>query len=258
MTTDNRGGRSALQRVLTFAYLPYTYLVFIPWLAILTTVVGLSSMAASYFSPRVGCTFGSVWAWLLCRVNLTRVSVKGRENIRPGQSYVIMSNHQSHFDVLAVYGHLQTQFRWVIKQELRKVPVLGPACDRMGHVFIDRSNREKAIASLKEARSRLVDGVSVLFFPEGTRSRDGRMREFKKGGFMMALDLGLPILPISVSGTHKILPGKSLKLLPGHARISIHEPIDVSRYSLATRDELMADVRFAIASGLTKWERGER
>jgi 1-acyl-sn-glycerol-3-phosphate acyltransferase len=174
----------------------------------------------------------------------------------PGQSYVIMSNHQSHFDVLAFYGHFLRQFRWVMKQELRKVPGLGAGCAAVGHIFIDRSSREAAIASLRAARPLLAGGISVMIFPEGTRSPDGRMLPFKKGGFMTALELGLPILPVSISGSRHVLPGRTMKLLPGRIGIRIHAPIDPASYGLERRAELMADVRSSIARGLSDWERG--
>ena len=142
----------------------------------------------------------------------------------------------------------------MIKQELKKVPGLGWYCAAGGHVFIDRSDRQKAIESMKAAKPRLAGGISVMIFPEGTRSRDGRMQEFKKGGFMMAMDLGLPILPVSISGSRHVLPGKTKKLLPGFVRIKIHEPIDIRRYSHEQREQLMADVAAVIRSGLTPWE----
>jgi len=244
--------------VLRILYLPWAWLVFMPALAVLTALCGTLAVLTAYvFGPRAAHYVGCVWARMLCFANFTHISVSGWENMKAGQSYVIMANHQSHFDVLALYGHFWRQFRWVAKQELRKVPFLGPACVAVGHVFIDRSNRESAIASLNAARPRLAGGVSVLFFPEGTRSRDGRMKEFKKGGFVMALDMGLPILPVSISGTHKVLPGKSFRLLPGCARVTIHPPIETAPYGHEGRDMLLADVRKAIASGLTEWERGD-
>jgi len=246
----------ATRKRLRWLYAPYTWLVFIPFLAATTISFGLVAMLLAFVAPRAAFHFGTVWSWLLCRVNFTRVRMEGRENAAPGQSYVIMSNHQSHFDILAFYGHWGRQFRWVIKKELRNIPGLGWYCSAGGHIFIDRSDREKAIESMRAARPRLQGGVSVMIFPEGTRSRDGRMREFKKGGFMMARDLELPILPVSISGSRHVLPGKTLWLLPGTIRIRIHPPIDPAAYG-EDRDRLMADVRATIASGLTPFERGE-
>jgi 1-acyl-sn-glycerol-3-phosphate acyltransferase len=246
-----------LRNLLRWIYFPYTWLVFIPYLGVSTVVLGSLAAVVCLFSPRLAFQIGTLWAWLLCRLNFTWVSVKGREKADKKQSYIIMTNHQSHFDILAFYGHWGRQFRWVMKESLRKAPGLGWYCSAGGHVFIDRSNREKAIQSLKAARPLLDGGISVVFFPEGTRSRDGRMREFKKGGFMMALDLGLPILPVSISFSRYVLPGRTLKLLPGRIRIQVQDPIDVTGYGYERRDQLMADVRESIASGLTPWERGE-
>jgi 1-acyl-sn-glycerol-3-phosphate acyltransferase len=189
-------------------------------------------------------------------MNFTRVRVMGRERAKKGQSYIIMCNHQSHFDVLAFYGHWGRQFRWVIKEELRRVPGLGWYCSAGGHIFIDRSNRKKAIAGLMSARHLLEGGISVILFPEGTRSPDGKIQDFKKGGFVMAMDLGLPILPVSISGSRCILPGRTLRPLPGRIRIEVQEPVDVTRYAPEDRDLLIAHVKNAIASGLRSVNRG--
>ncbi len=236
--------------LLRLLYAPWTYGVFVPALITLTGALGLAAIAIAPFDQRAAHHAGTVWAWLLCRANLTRVRVTGREHVRPGQSYIIMSNHQSHFDVLAFYGHWGGQFRWVMKRELRKVPILGAGCEAQGHVFIDRSDREGAIASLRQAASKLLPGASVMIFPEGSRSRDGRLGQLKKGGFMMAYEMGLPILPVTIHGTGRILPSHGSLLLPGSVRITIHEPIDPATYGRDGRDRLMADVRAAIASAL--------
>ncbi len=240
------------------AYLPWAWVVLPPFGFAATIFWGSSAVVLSKLvHPNVGFHCGTAWAWMLCRSNFTRVRLRGRERADPKQSYVIMSNHQSHFDVLAFYSSWGRQFRWVMKEELRKTPGLGWGCEAVGHIFIDRSDHEKAIASLKAARPMLTNGVSVMFFPEGTRSDDGRLQPFKKGGFMMALDLGLPILPVSISGSNRVMPSRKLQLRPGRIDITIQEPVDVAAYGLEHRDELMAEVRRRIASGLTPWERGE-
>jgi 1-acyl-sn-glycerol-3-phosphate acyltransferase len=244
--------------VLRWLYLPYAALVFIPYLAVSTLAWGIVAVIIALFSPRLAFHCGTIWSWCLCRLNFTRVVVRGRDAVRRDGSYMIMSNHQSHFDVLAFYGHWGRQFRWVIKKELRQIPGLGWYCAAGGHIFIDRSSREASIASLRAASPLLQGGVSVMIFPEGTRSRDGRIGPFKKGGFMTALDLGLPILPVSISGSRHVLPAHSARPLPGVIRIQVHEPIDPARYGVERRDELMRDVREAILGGLTPWERGER
>lgn len=248
---------NSLTKLKRILYLPWAWLVFLPYLILSTALFGSVAVVIGYFRPRWATGVAIAWAWVLCRLNFVRVRVVGREHLDTNRSCVVMSNHRSHFDVLALYGHWPGQFRWVIKQELRKVPFLGPACAAMGHIFIDRSDRERAIASLNAARPLLTGGISVLLFPEGTRSRDGRLQDFKKGGFVMALNLGLPLLPVSVSGTRELLPVGTMKLRPGTATITIHDAIDPADYGHERREQLMADVRAAIRQGLTDWERGE-
>ena len=124
------------------------------------------------------------------------VEVIGRDNLDKSKSYIIVSNHQSQFDIIMIYGWLGVDFKWVMKQELRKVPALGLACERLGHVFINRSIPAAAVASLKAAKKKIKKGTSVFFFPEGTRSKDGTVGVFKKGAFKMAIDIGLPLVPL--------------------------------------------------------------
>jgi 1-acyl-sn-glycerol-3-phosphate acyltransferase len=231
-------------------YFPYEVVFFLPFLGTSTLFWGATAWLIARRNPHLGFHCGTAWAWSLCRANFTRVTVEGREKADPNQSYVIMSNHQSHFDVLAFYGHWGRQFRWVMKQELRKVPGLGPACEAIGHIYVDRSDHQKAIASLQAARRRLEPGVSILFFPEGSRSNDGSLGPFKKGGFVMAQQMGLPILPVTITGSHAVLPSHSFNLLPGTIRIQVHQPIDTMAYAESERERLMEDVRAAIASGL--------
>lgn len=243
--------------MLRYLYIPYTWLVFIPLVGFFTALGGILGLAASHVSLRPMDFIGIAWGRILCWCNFTRISLVGLENLDPTRSYVIMCNHQSHFDILAMYGYWPQPFKWVMKQELRRIPLLGAFCERAKHVYVDRRNREKAIASLNAAKAWIKDGTSILFFPEGTRSRDGRVQPFKKGGFVMALDMGLPILPVSISGTHRVLPGKQLWLFPGKGTIRVHKPIDVTQYSQESREQLMADVRKVIREGLTDWEKGE-
>ena len=202
-------------------------------------------------SPRTASRLSAVpWARVLAFSAPMRVRVEGRENIDPQQSYVLVSNHQSQFDIFLLYGWLGVDFKWVMKQELRTVPGIGTACDRLGHIFIDRSNHAAAMATLDEAKKKIVNGTSVMFFPEGTRSRDGKLMRFKKGAFRMAVDLGLPILPLTVTGTRNVLPAGTSDLMPGSARLIIHPPIPVEGLTATGCSHLSNQVREVIASGL--------
>jgi 1-acyl-sn-glycerol-3-phosphate acyltransferase len=234
--------------------IPWTILVFYPLVILTTAFWGSAAIAIASFSQRVAFHCGTVWASCLAWASFVRVRVEGREHAPAGQSYVIMTNHQGDYDILALYGFLHRQFRWVIKQELRKVPFLGWGCAAIGHIFVDRSNSRLAIASLEAAKPRLVGGVSVLIFPEGTRSADGRLGPFKKGGFLLARQLGLPILPVSIAGSWRILPKGCLFPRPGTLRVRIHPPIAPADYpaegALDALDALIIAVRTAIAAGV--------
>lgn len=178
------------------------------------------------------------------------VKVIGKENIDKKQSYIIVSNHQSHYDVFVVYGWIGVDIKWVMKQELRSIPVFGYACEKVGFIYVDRSDKEAARASIEEAKKRITGGSSAIFFPEGTRSCTGEIGSFKKGAFRMAMDLGIPILPITVIGSRNILPAKSLRLFPGRVKMIIHKPIDVTTYSYDTIEDLMGNVKAVIQGGL--------
>jgi len=178
-----------------------------------------------------------------------RVRLINRAAIDGTQSYIVMSNHQSHYDVWALIGHMPLQLRWVIKMELRKIPIFGLGCERMGQIFIDRGNPERAYKSLEVAGQKIRNGASVVFFPEGTRSPDGKLLPFKKGGFKIAFAAGVPILPITVRGSRAVLPKGSARVRPGTIELIIHDPVPLDGYSDENREELMARVKDTIASG---------
>ncbi len=239
------------EKLLRTCYQPYKWLVFMPALAFFTMLCGtLAVILASTAGPGRANIMGVIWARIMSALTPMSVTTEGRENIRPGESYIIASNHSSHFDVFVLYGWFPVPFKWVMKMELRKVPFLGTACDRLGHIYIDRSNREKALASINAAKERIKNGTGVLFFPEGTRSRDGLLHAFKKGAFKMALDMGLPILPVTITGTRRILPPKTMDLFPGAARLIIHPPVSTAGLGEDDIPALMDRVREAVASRL--------
>jgi 1-acyl-sn-glycerol-3-phosphate acyltransferase len=243
-----------VNKILRILYQPYKWLIFAPYLAVSTLFFGsLTVVLAVVTNPRITSFIcGTIWARLNGYLTPIRVKVTGRENIDQTQSYVIVANHQSQYDIFVLYGWLGIDFKWVMKQELRKVPGIGIGCEKVGHIFIDRSNHEKALASLRAAKEKIVNGTSVIFFPEGTRSRDGSLGVFKKGAFKMAVDLRLPILPITIVGTRDILPTDSVDLFPGRARMIIHKPIDTGGYKDDNLDELVDRARGIIGSGLWK------
>ena len=231
----------------------YSWLIFVPLMVATTVLAGLICLLLIPFLPaeKVSKLSAIPWAKLCLLYSGVRVEVHGRHHLLPGQSYVIVANHLSQFDIFVLYGYLGVDFRWVMKHELRKIPVIGICCEKLGHVFINRDNTEAAIASLNEARARLANGASVLFFPEGTRSRDGQLKPFKKGAFKMAQDLQLPVLPVTLTGTFEILPPGTARLRPGqHAQITLHPAISPLGHSEAELVRLMHQSHTAIAAPL--------
>lgn len=190
-------------------------------------------------------------AWsraLLDDVGVT-IAVRGREHLEPRAPLLVMSNHQSLYDIPVLFQTVPSPLRMVSKVELERVPVWGAAMRASGFIFVDRSNRAKAIKSLAAARERLAEGVAVWIAPEGTRSRDGALGPFKKGGFVLAEELGVPILPISIDGTCAILPAHTWDLVEDRpVRVTVHPRVDPR--SFASRDALIEAVRATIASGL--------
>jgi 1-acyl-sn-glycerol-3-phosphate acyltransferase len=183
-------------------------------------------------------------------LKVTRVHpvIRGREKIDKEQSYVVISNHQSEYDILALVTTLGIQYRWIIKKELRKVPMFGYALYASRNIFIDRGDHEQAMQSIRNGLERLPRGVSVMFFAEGTRSADGSIAPFKKGGFLVALEKGLPILPVTVNGSRRILPKKSLVFTPGPIEVVVADPIDTREFSRETMQDLVDKTRKVIIS----------
>jgi 1-acyl-sn-glycerol-3-phosphate acyltransferase len=193
------------------------------------------------------------WAAHVVRNAGIAITVRGRENIEPNKTHVLMSNHQSHYDVAVLFYILGGGVRMVAKKELFAVPIFGRAMREAGFIEVDRGNHQKAVASLSEAKRHLASGTQIWIAPEGTRSPTGELMPFKKGGFVIAIDMGAPILPISIQGTRAILPSGGLRSRPRvDVTVTIHPAIavDPTLERKAARDKLMADVRRAIASAL--------
>lgn len=221
-------------------------------IALNTAVVATTAMLVSYFDSQWKWVnnISRFWGKLNLMLSGVSISVSGHEFIDEKQPYIVMANHQSHYDVLALIGYLSLPLKWVMKMELRKIPVFGIACEKIGHIYIDRGNSEKARKSLDAASEKIRTGSSVIFFPEGTRSLDGKFQSLKKGGFILALEVKVPILPITVVGGGKILPKRSLRILPGNMKIIIHEPIPTNEYTYETKEKLIEQVRRVIEKDL--------
>ena len=208
----------------------YKWGVVVPLLVLSTFLIGglsiiVSLLGGGQWSAR---NLGSLWARVNAFVSLMNIDIEGLEHLDHSQSYVVVANHQSLLDIYALYGFLPIDIKWVMKQELRRIPVLGLVCELMGHIYIDRSRTQSAVASITAAADKLTDGQSIVFFPEGTRSIDGELLPFKKGAFRFAAQTGLPLLPIALVDTHYRLPSGTTDLSAGSATIVIHPAVDTS------------------------------
>ncbi|MCG8311028.1 MAG: 1-acyl-sn-glycerol-3-phosphate acyltransferase [Cytophagales bacterium] len=239
-----------MKTFLWILYQPYKWIFLFPFMALNSLVFGILAVTLSLFiNQKVGSYVGGViWAKLNTIFTPVRIKVKGKSNVARGQSYVIIANHLSTFDIFALYGWLGIDFKWVMKKEIKKYPGVGFGSQAVGHIFIDRSSSAEAIKSINAAKEKIKNGTSVIFFPEGTRSKTSQLLPFKKGAFRFAFDLDLPILPVTINGTEKVFPTGTWNLFPGKVNVIIHAPIDIHKYGESNMQPLIADAKEIITS----------
>lgn len=239
-----------MKNFLFWPYQLYVWLVFMPLVAVLTLLAStLSVLTAIVINPNWASRHVAArWARLLAWLTPVFVEVRGLDNARPKQSYVVVANHQSQYDILVLYGWLDLDLKWVMKKELRKIPAIGIGCEKVGHIFVDRNRPTAARQAIADALERLGESVGILFFAEGTRSSDGKLLPFKKGAFVTAIEQGLPILPVTIVGTHEILPARSLRLFPGRARMVVHPELSTADLDVGDWATLRDATRAAIDS----------
>jgi len=215
---------------------------------IYTVVLASAAMIMSFLDP-TGKTSDFIvflWAWLILRTAGVRVSVEGIEKLRPGSPRIYMANHRSHTDVWAILSSIPLSLKFIAKKELFWIPFVGQAIYMLGHIMIDRSNRVRAFRSLDRAAEKIRKGRSVLIFPEGTRAEEEKLNEFKKGGFVLAVKSKVPIVPIGIRGSLKILPKGSYSIKPGVIEIRIGDEIETSGYTMENKEMLIEKVRKAM------------
>lgn len=170
---------------------------------------------------------GRWWGWVIIRVLLLPVKVEGRENLQSGQSYVFVSNHQGAFDIFLIYGFLQRNFKWMMKRQIRNIPLVGLACEASHQIFVDKRGPSKIKETYTKARATLKDGMSLVVFPEGSRSFTGHMGVFRRGAFMLADELQLPVAPLTINGSFNVMPRmRDMHFVNWHPlTLTIHKPI---------------------------------
>lgn len=230
----------------------YEIFIAMPILVVLTILTSLVTIIGSAIgkSDFWGYYPAHIWSRLFCLFSLVRVEVSGRENIDKDKSYVFVSNHQGAYDIFLVYGYLNHNFKWVMKQSLRNIPFVGKACESAGHIFIDRGNPKAIQHTIEAAKKKLQGGMSVVIFPEGTRSADGKLHKFKRGAYQIAVDLNIPVVPLTINGSYKILSKSSKLINPGKLTLKIHPPIYPDKETGHDMEALVKESYDVIASGL--------
>jgi 1-acyl-sn-glycerol-3-phosphate acyltransferase len=198
-----------------------------------------------------------VWAKCILAANNINVTVKGLSNLNPAGSCIYMPNHASNFDIPVLQAYLPVQFRWLAKAELFKIPIFGYAMKRAGYISINRLDRRSAIQSLNKTVEIIRNGTSVIIFPEGTRSNNQNVQPFKKGGFVLAVDSGVPIIPVIIHGTWTIMQKKKIIVRPGNVILEIKKPITTLGYTRETKDDLMVKVRNIILESYENIKKNE-
>ncbi|HWV57708.1 MAG TPA: lysophospholipid acyltransferase family protein [Longimicrobiales bacterium] len=229
------------------------------WVTVLgslaTVVYGFWGIATTYATrdPHIFERLARRWARFILRRSGVRVHVEGLEHVDIGKPQIFMANHQSWYDVFALLSEIPKRYRFVGKKELEKIPVFGTCWKLAGHISIDRGDRIAAIRALDEAGEVIRrDASSVVIFPEGTRSRDGNMLPFKKGGFMLALRTGVDVVPVAILGSRAVLSKGKWRIRGGPIILRFGEPIRTAEMSVDERDSLMAEVRSRIEAMISR------
>jgi 1-acyl-sn-glycerol-3-phosphate acyltransferase len=219
------------------------------YLVVASLVLGIATIAVSWLPPRGRWSLAvtRLWSAGLLRAGGVRLAVRRAAELDPGASYVYLANHQSLFDIPAVLLAVQGRFRMVAKQSLFRIPIFGWALAAAGFVSVDRADKASARQSFAAAEQRLRSGGSIMLFPEGTRSNGDTLLPFKRGGFLLALRTGLPIVPVGIRGTRAVQAPRQRSIRPGTVEVRFGAPIAVTDYGIRRKRQLIAEVRRRLA-----------
>jgi 1-acyl-sn-glycerol-3-phosphate acyltransferase len=206
-----------------------TVFFLIPAISLYTLVLGTASIISSLFDRRGHFAHhcARAWSWLILKTTGVRVRVEGLDRLTPGTTYVFVSNHQSIYDTPVVFASLPFQLRIIAKESLARFPVLGWHLKRGRHLFVDRTHPDRG-GILSRWRTLVDEGLSLIIYAEGTRSADGRVARFKAGSFLLAMQAGLPIVPLAIEGTRHVMKKGRLRTEPGRVTLVVHDPIQAT------------------------------
>ncbi len=221
-----------------------------PIIILFTGIMATISVFFSLFDGRgiLQHKCAQIWARFIIKVSGAKIEIEGLEKINPDETYIITANHQSYFDIWTLLAYMPFQFRFLAKDSLFKTPFLGWHLKRSGNIPIHRENPVKSVKSIKNAAQKVKEGTSLCIFPEGSRSSDGKIREFKPGVFYLAILSQKPILPVTIIGSRFLLPKGSIKIRSGKIKVIISDPIDTSQYTKKDIEKLIKIVKDRIIS----------
>ncbi|MBH30797.1 MAG: hypothetical protein CMG71_02265 [Candidatus Marinimicrobia bacterium] len=226
-----------------------------------TTVLGMVAIIVGLFEPR-GRFIGwltRIWSRILLWASGVRYSVSGLEKLDRQSHYIFASNHESALDIPLILGGLPFHVVSLAKKELRRIPILGWVMVIARHIFVDRFNRKRAFESLEKVKSSLTENPrSLMIFPEGTRSKDGQVHQFKKGGLAIALEVGMDVVPLAVCGTGDIVAKKSFRLNRGQVELKVGEPILPADWEKSPKSDFADHVRLQVVIMKSLWEERTR
>lgn len=240
-------------------YKLYQLFIALPVILIATVLTALVTSVGSLFNAHVfGYYPGKWWSRIICRMLLLPIEVTGRENIDHHQSYVFVANHQGPMDIFLIYGYLGRNFKWMLKKSLRKIPLVGYACERARHIFVDKSGPKAIQRTIEKAHATLQGGTSLVVFPEGSRTFTGHMGFFRKGAFQLADDLQLPVVPITIDGSFDVLTRmEGVNFVHWHKmRLVIHKPIFPTSHSPEDIKQTMDEAYRVIMASLPEKYQG--
>ena len=231
-----------------------TVFFLIPAISVYTIVLGTLSILSTLVDRRGHAAHwcARAWSWLILATTGVRIQVSGLEHVTESRTYVFISNHQSIYDIPVIFASLPFQLRIIAKESLGRFPFLGWHLRRAGHLLVDRSKPDRA-GILSRWRGLVADRISLIIFPEGTRSADGRVARFKAGSFLLALEAGLTIVPLSISGSIHVMKKGRLMTCPGHVTLVVHEPVPAPKIAaptIADARELAARIETIVRGGV--------
>lgn len=240
-----------MKTILNILYKIYSFTIALPLFVVITIFVSTSVIIAGFLGDTNTASYYLPKLWSKCAFGLflLRVKVEGQENIKKEDSYVFLANHQGYYDIFLVYGYLGHNFKWMMKEYLRKIPFVGYACAKSKQIYLADgiSGISKAV---QQSRETLQGGMSMVIFPEGTRTHTGKMSPFKRGSFMLANEIGLPIVPLTINGSFEVFSRNAKSVSRGTVTLTIHKPITTEERQGKASKIVMQEVYDIINSGL--------